>query len=320
MYYVGVDLGGTKIAVGIVSIYGKLLYKNIVKTEADKGVKTVIDNIIGCINGALDSYGISISNVSSVGIGSPGVIDSESGTVIAAFNFKDMKNICLAEEISKRIHKNVFISNDANCAALGEVTSGAAKGYQNAVMVTLGTGVGGGLILNGKLYEGGGSKGAELGHIVVNHNGRQCTCGRKGCWETYAAASALVKATKEAAEKFPDSILAKKVNESTTINGKTIFSAINDGCDIAKGVLDEYVCYVAEGLIDITNIFRPEIILIGGGISNEGEALIGPIRSYVEKNSYGAGLIDVPKIERATLGNDAGIIGAAMVAKLNTIK
>ena len=315
MYYIGVDLGGTKIAVGIVSVYGKLLYKCSLRTEADKGVETVIGNIIKGIDAALENYGINISNVASIGIGSPGVIDSESGTVIAAFNIKGMQNTPLADEISKHFGKNVYVSNDANCAALGEVTSGAAKGYSNAIMITLGTGVGGGLIINGKLYEGGGSKGAELGHIVVNHNGNLCTCGRRGCWETYASVTALIKSTKEAAENNPDSILARVVSESDSVNGKTVFSALEQGCEVAKTVFDEYVYYVAEGIIDLTNIFRPEIVLIGGGVSHEGEKLIAPIRDYVSKNCYGTDLIDIPKIERATLGNDAGIIGAAMFAK-----
>ncbi len=315
MYYVGVDLGGTKIAVGIVSVYGKLLYKHSLRTEADKGVETVIGNIINGINTALENYGVNINNVAAIGIGSPGVIDSETGTVIAAFNFKGMVNVHLADEINKHFGKSVYISNDANCAALGEVTSGAAKGYSNAIMITLGTGVGGGLIINGNLYEGGGSKGAELGHIVVNHKGNQCTCGRKGCWETYASVTALIKNTKEAADNNPDSILAAVANESEAINGKTVFTALEKGCPVAKEVFDDYVYYVAEGIIDLINIFRPEIVLIGGGVSHEGEKLIAPIRNHVEKNCYGVGLIDIPKVERATLGNDAGIIGAAMFAK-----
>ena len=315
MYYIGVDLGGTKIAVGIVSVYGKLLYKYTVKTEADKGVETVISNIIKCIESAVSEYGISIHNVASIGIGSPGVIDSETGTVIAAFNFKDMINVCLAGEIQKRINRPVAVSNDANCAALGEVVAGAAKGYSDVVMITLGTGVGGGIIINGELYEGGRSRGVELGHIVVNHGGNLCTCGRRGCWETYASASALIKRTMEEAAAHPDSLLAKMVAEAETVNGKTVFNAAEQGCPVAKAVTDEYISYVSEGLIDLTNIFRPQIILIGGGISNEGERLIGPIKKYVAENSFGAGIIEIPHIARATLGNDAGIIGAAMFAK-----
>ncbi len=318
MYYIGVDLGGTKIAVGIVNVYGRLLYKHTVRTEAHRGVSAVLENLVSTIERTVRDYGISLNNVAGIGVGCPGVIDSETGTVISAFNIKDMKNVCLAEEIEKKLFKKVVVSNDANCAVLGERAVGAARGYNNVIMITLGTGIGGGIIIDGNLYEGGGSRGAELGHIVIHKDGRPCTCGRKGCWEAYASATALIRETKEAAEKNPHSILAKKVRESERVNGRTIFAALNEGCELSQKVLADYLSYVSEGIVDFVNVFRPEIVLIGGGISNEGETLLKPIRKHVKENAYGGSLIEVPKIEKAMLGNEAGIIGAAIFAK-NTI-
>ncbi len=307
MYYIGVDLGGTNIAVGIVDENYNIVGKKSVKTISSRPFEEIVHDMAVCIRDILTQYDISEDDVASVGIGAPGSLDTENGIMVYANNFKDGTDIHISEMLRKEFDKPVRIGNDANVAALGEALAGAAKGHKNCVMITLGTGVGGGIIIDGKIYEGYRSAGAEIGHIVLIKGGEKCTCGRYGCWEAYASATALVKQTKAAIDRHPETIMSK----SGTVNGRTAFEAARKGDKTGLEVVKNYIEYIGEGLIDIVNVFRPEIIIIGGGICNEGDYLLKPLKEYVNKYAYGGKLNPEQEIVAARLGNDAGIIGAA---------
>lgn len=315
MYYVGIDLGGTNIAVGIVTEDGKIIAKKSVKTLADRFFEEIIADMAECTLALLSENNISLDQVKSIGIGSPGSLNTEDGILVYANNFKHGRNVRMRALLQKYIDKPVYIGNDANVAALGETISGAAKGHKNAVMITLGTGVGGGIIINGEIYEGQYSAGAEMGHIVIMHNGEKCTCGRRGCWEAYASATGLIRQTKAAMEAHPESIMNKIAEEEGKVSGRTAFDAARKGDEAGKEVVKNYIEYIAEGLVDIVNVFRPEIIIIGGGICNEGEFLLKPLREFINANAYGGGLLPEQEIVVASLGNDAGIIGAALIKR-----
>lgn len=314
MYYIGIDLGGTNIAVGLVSEEGELVAKKSVKTHSERPFKDILKDMADCVLLLLDEQKVPLDEVISIGIGTPGSVDSEHGVLVYANNFSEKENIKMREIIQSYIDKPVYITNDANAAALGEVVAGAAKGYKNAVLITLGTGVGGGIIINGQLYEGQYSAGAELGHIMLIHDGEQCSCGRKGCWEAYASATALIRQTKRAMEAHPESYM-NQIATLDTVSGRTAFTAAKNGDAAGQAVVDKYIQYIAEGLVDIINIFRPEILIIGGGICNEGEYLLKPMREFLHKYAYGGGLHPDQKLAVASLGNDAGIIGAAFLGK-----
>lgn len=312
MYYLGIDLGGTNIAVGIVDDKGTILckgstptprgvdYKEVIKAIAEFSIKLVLDN----------SY--NLSDIKAVGIGCPGSIDYKNKIVADSNNVK-IDNAPIVEEFHKYWDIPIFLENDANAAAYGEyiINGNNADVF---VAITLGTGIGGGIIIDGEIFTGHNGAGGELGHILLDKNGIPCTCGRKGCWEAYASATALINQTSQAIKENPESLLAKYALENGKVNGKIAFDAAKQGDEVALKVVDTYIEYVAAGLVDIVNIFQPQKIVIGGGISNQGEYLLKPIREYVRKYDYNQHLEPV-KIEVATLLNDAGIIGAAFAAK-----
>ena len=314
MLCIGIDLGGTNIAAGIIDEQHKFVAKLSVKTEAEKGFEHIVKLMAGLVNDLCTSANIKLEDITGIGIGSPGSIDSKNGVVRYTNNIK-LENAPLAQRLGSYINKPIFLSNDANCAALGEVVAGAASGCHDAIMITLGTGVGGGIIIDGKIFDGSDSFGAELGHTMLMMNGEKCTCGRNGCWEAYASATGLIRQTKAAIAQNPDSLMAKSVPSGDEVSGRTAFEASRQGDVAALTVVHNYISYIAEGLIDMVNIFRPEVILLGGGICNEGDYLLNPLREYVASRIYGAGILDVPPITRAALGNDAGIIGAAEIVK-----
>jgi len=311
-YKIGIDLGGTNIAVGIVTEDGAILAKKSVKTGSQRPFEEIVKDMADCTLSLLEENNVSLDDVLHIGIGAPGSIDTANGVVVYANNFKYGENIPMAELLRKHIDKPVYIGNDANVAALGEVISGAAKGLKNAIMITLGTGVGGGIVINGQIYEGQHSAGAELGHIMIVQNGEPCSCGRNGCWEAYASATALIRQTAAAMKEHPDSIMNKDYTLET-VSGRTAFEAAKKGDAAGQEVVDKYIKYIAEGLIDMINIFRPEILIIGGGICNEGDYLLKPMREYINKYVYAGSRLPEQKIAVATLGNDAGIIGAAFL-------
>lgn len=311
MYYIGIDLGGTNIAVAIVTDEGKIVKKTSVPAGADRPFEEIFADMADCIRKLLAETGIKENEIDSIGIGTPGCIDTEKGMLIFAGNFKYGKMVNYRELMKKHFDIPVYIGNDANVAALAEAKVGAAKGVKNAIMITLGTGVGGGIIIDGKIYEGHMSAAGELGHIVLVHDGEPCTCGRKGCWEAYASVTALVRQTKAAMIANPDSIMNKTPLDQ--VNGRTSFDAAKKGDKVALQVVDNYQEYVTEGLADMVNIFSPEIIVVGGGICKEGDYLLNPIREKLRSRVFGAGFLPERKVLVAELGNDAGLIGAALL-------
>lgn len=314
-YYVGIDLGGTNIASGVTDENGKLLAKYSIPTQVEKGFEGVCDNMARCARLAVEAAGITMEEVISCGVGAPGAFIPETGVILLAVNL-NWENVPLGERLSKQLGVPVFLGNDADCAALGEVTAGAASAYTSALMITLGTGVGGGIIFNKKIFRGCTNVGTEPGHIPLIMGGAVCGCGQKGCYEAYASCSALIRMTKEEIAAHPESLLWEMCGKDPDrVDGKTAFTAAAAGDKVAGELVARYTRYVAAGIAGLINVYRPEIIIIGGGVSNQGDALLIPLNKYIREFSYGGGLIEPPRAVRATLGNDAGIIGAAMLGK-----
>lgn len=308
-YYIGIDLGGTFIKGGIVNENGEILLCDKTPTEVEKGDHGVAENIARLALDLLSRLGLTTSDVEGLGIGSPGMIDSAKGNVIYANNL-GWENFMIGEELSSMLGGiPVKIGNDANVAALGEVKFGAARNYSSAIMITLGTGVGGGIVIDGKLVEGNLGAGAELGHTVIVHGGEQCSCGRRGCFEAYSSATALIRDTRRAMEAHPDSKMWE-IGTLDAVNGKTVFDYAPVDA-YAKEVLDSYIEHLACGLINYANIFRPEVILLGGGVCAQGDNLIKPLQAIMDKEIYAGDKGPRVPILIAELENSAGLLGAA---------
>ncbi len=319
MYRIGVDLGGTNIAAGLVNEKYEIVCKKSIPTVVNEGADRVVEDMAKVCRMLCEEFGVAIGDVISVGIATPGIADHDTGIVEYANNLP-FKKFPIAALLSEKLGGvKVFIENDANAAALGEAVAGAAKGAKNSVMITLGTGVGGGIILDGEVYSGFNYAGAELGHIVIEHGGRSCSCGRRGCWEAYSSATALCNMTKEklneCAASGRETVMAKYVAESGKVTGRTAFDAMRAGDAAGKEVVDKYLSYLVTGLVNIVNIFQPEVISLGGGVSNEGQSLIEAILPGIRAEQYGNGVVSSTDIRIATLKNDAGIVGAAMLGK-----
>ena len=309
MKFVGIDIGGMTIKGGIVDEKGNILYKKSIVTAPGKEDRLIVDDIAALVNDLVKN-GADGEEIEGVGIGCPGSIYDEKGIVRYSCNI-NFRNTPMAKMIEEKTGiKKVRLSNDANCAALGETLFGAGNGAKNSVMVTLGTGVGTGIVANGQLITGNRSAGGEGGHITINLGGATCGCGKKGCYEAYASATALMNQIQAACEKHPESQLAKEV-EQNGLNGKVVFDCAQNGDKTAMAVVKKYIKYVGVGLVNFANIFFPEVIIIGGGISNQGDNIIKPLQRYVTRNVYGAVYSPKIKVVAATLKNDAGIIGAA---------
>ncbi len=313
MYYLGIDLGGTNIAAGIVDEGMKLIYKTSIPTETSGGAEHIAARMAEAAGKALEGSGIGADQIKSIGIGSPGAIDPEKGEVIYANNL-GFSHTPLAQMLGRYFPgKKIYIENDANVAAWAEAKCGAAAGSRHSVTITLGTGVGGGMILDGRLYSGFNHAGGELGHIVINEGGRPCSCGRKGCWEAYASVSGLIQTTREHMEKNRSSLMWEIAGSLDKVNGLTSFEAMRRGDAEGKAVVAEYLNAVATGIVDIINILQPEVLCIGGGISKEGDTLLNPILDYAKQEMYARFNDTRTEIRIAKLGNDAGIIGAALL-------
>lgn len=310
--YIGIDFGGMYIKYGLVSKIGKIIDKEKISTPTGCDYVRTVDIIKSVVQ--LLSVGHNMP-ISGIGIGAPGVVDGEKGIVRLSGNL-GWENKPLAEDLSAKLGIPVTLANDANAAAFGEYVCGAGSDYKSVVLITLGTGVGSGIVLNGKLYEGNEGAGAELGHEVIRMDGEKCACGRRGCFEAYASATALIKQTKRAMGKDKESTLWRLCGgDIGLVNGKTAFDGAKGGDKTAKRVVSNYLRYLSEGLANIANTFRPEAILIGGGISAQGDTLTKPLQKRVNKLMLGHGRYASVKILAATLGNDAGLVGAAMLAK-----
>lgn len=316
MYYLGIDLGGTNIAVGVVDEDCKIVAKANSST-ATENAEQIADAMAATARQALEKAGITLNDVPWVGLGSPGTVNKATGIIEYANNLP-FRNTPMQKMLSERLDgKPVYMENDANAAAFGEYMAGALKGAKVAMAITLGTGVGGGVIIDGKIFSGSNFAGAELGHCVIVADGWPCTCGRLGCWEAYASATGLIKRTKMHMEEGPKDSALWKIAEGDIekVNGRTAFDAMRQGDPTGQKIVDEYVKYLSVGLINMINIFQPSILCVGGGVGNEGENLLVPVRAIVEKEQYGNNPDAATKICKAQLGNDAGIIGAAMLGK-----
>lgn len=316
MFNIGIDLGGTNIKVGLVDENYNIVAKTSVKTNLPRPAEEICASIVEAVWTVLNEAKVTIGEVNSIGIGTPGVANRDSGTVLYSCNL-GFKNTDLRALIRKQLDKPVFVENDANAAAFGEVLAGAGKGYKNVVVVTLGTGVGGGIIIDGRIYTGFNFCGGELGHTVIEFGGRQCSCGRRGCFEAYSSATALINMTKEAMEANKDSKMWELAQGSLdNVDGKTAFDGMRADDSAAKDVIKTYIDYLGCGLTNIVNTFQPEMLLIGGGICKEGENLTKPLYEFINRESYCVDAEQVTKLDICKLGNDAGIIGAAFLYTL----
>ncbi|MFA7637136.1 MAG: type I phosphomannose isomerase catalytic subunit [Monoglobales bacterium] len=311
-YFVGIDLGGTNIAAAVVDEYGTVYGRAKRKTNMPRSYQEIFDDMAVCAKEAAVSSGIAFEDIEAVGIGCPGAIDKKSGIVEFSNNL-GFYDVPITEYMEKALGKKIFIENDANAAAWGEFVAGSGKNCNSMVMITLGTGVGSGIIIDGHLFGGEYDKGAEIGHMTLVAGGEKCTCGKRGCLESYASASALERQTKKAMKQNPESEMWKVCDgKLSKVNGKTAFSAKDS---VAKKVRKDYLGYLADGVISVTNIFQPEVITIGGGISHEGKKILSPLEKGIKKYSFARFGKQQTTVRLASLGNDAGIIGAALLWK-----
>lgn len=316
MYYIGIDLGGTNIAVGIVDESFKIVKKSSTPTLVNRDPELIIADMGKLCLELLAETGIGLEEVVCAGIAAPGSVNPRTGIIEYANNLPFLR-FPIADTLRKYLPvREVYLENDANAAALGEAVGGAAKGKRLSVMITLGTGVGGGVIIDGKIYSGFNYSGAELGHTVIEYNGRQCSCGRKGCFEAYASATALVSMTKEKLAACKDTLMWEMCgNDINKADARIAFAAMKKGDRAGKEVVDMYISYLACGITNMINIFQPEVLLIGGGVCNEKDYLLKPLTEIVNADQYTRNQAVKTEIKIAALGNDAGIVGAAALGR-----
>lgn len=310
MYRVGIDLGGTNIVAGVVNDRHEIVAFAKCKTACPRPSEEIVADMARMTREAVKKADITMDEVKGVGVGSPGVCNKDTGVVERAANL-GFENLPICAMLSEMLGKKVYIENDANAAALGEFIAGAAKDVDSCVCITLGTGVGGGVIIDGKVFSGSNFAGTELGHTVIEVDGEPCSCGRHGCWEAYASATGLIRQTRRAMEEHRDSKMWDIAGSLDRVDGRTPFEAMRAGDAAGKAVVDRYIYYIAVGLINMINIFQPEILCVGGGICKEGETLLAPLRRYIDAEQFSKYSEKKTKLCVAALGNDAGIIGAA---------
>lgn len=316
MYYIGIDIGGTNLKAGLVDESYQIV--------ATKKMPLVFETMeqLGRVLAEMaialtQEYGISREEVASVGMGFPGPVDNRAGVVIKTVNIP-IKFMPVAEIFHRYWELPVYLGNDADCAALGEYYHYEDKNIESLILVTLGTGIGTGIILNGKIHSGINGCAGEGGHIVIVHNGEECTCGRRGCWERYGSATALIRQTQRAMAQSPDSAMWKLCPTPEEVSGSTAFEAARSGDAAAAAVVEQYIRYLADGLANFVNIFQPEVIALGGGVSHEREeSLLLPLRERLATMCFGREAERHTRLVTARLGNDAGIIGAALLGLKN---
>lgn len=316
MYRLGIDLGGTNIVAGVVDDSFKIIATAKRKTNCPRPAEEIVNDMAEVSLEAIAKAGLEVKDIVSAGVGSPGSINPTEGIVVYSNNL-GFFNLELSKLLKEKTGIDFYLDNDANAAAYGELIAGAGKGVNNFVMLTLGTGVGGGVIIDGRMLTGSNYAGAELGHTVVDINGQMCSCGRQGCFEAYASATALIRQTKQAMTKYPNSIMWDIVKgDIHAVNGLTAFDAMRKGDEAGKSVVDKYIYYLSVGVSNMINIFQPEILCIGGGVSKEGDNIIVPLQKMVDGENYARLMEKKAVIKAAELGNDAGIIGAAYLGDL----
>ena len=316
MKYVGVDIGGTNLKAGLVDENGVLLATQKMKVASIADDDGLAWTVASLVQELAHTVNLSVSDVASVGVGVPGTVEIRSGSINYTCNLP-LRNVPLRKLFHRYLSIPLYIENDANCAALAEFLVGAGRDSKRFVTITLGTGVGAGIVHNGKIYHGANGMAGEVGHMVIQRGGLPCPCGRHGCWEQYASATALKRMTAAALAAHPHSILAQVVAENEgRVSGQSAFIAARRGDPVGQQVCDEYVDYLACGVVNVVNIFQPDTLAIGGGVSNEAEVqLLLPVQRRVARESIPCGRDRRTRIVKAELGNRAGIIGAALLGK-----
>ncbi len=313
-YYVGIDIGGTNISTGVVDEEYQIVGRAKLKTGIGRSYKEIRDDIAETARMAAAEAKLDPEDVRWVGVGCPGLCNTETGIVEYSNNL-NWHNVPLVSDLEQALNRKVYLDNDANAAAYGEYLAGAAKGAKNAVVITLGTGVGAGIIINGKIFSGSNFAGGEIGHTVIVVDGYECTCGRRGCFEAYSSATGLIRMTKEALRAHPESRIQQLVEADGRISARTAFNAAKLMDETGTQVVDRYIKHLACGITNTINIFQPDILCIGGGVCNEGERLLEPLKKQVAADVFSRDSAKNTEICICRLGNDAGIIGAAMLGK-----
>ncbi|MDD4850568.1 MAG: ROK family protein [Gemmiger sp.] len=311
-YTIGIDLGGTTMTAGLVNDQYEIVGKITWATRLPRPAEDLEKALAELCRAVARENNVAFEDIHYVGIGTPGTVNFTTGMVgyNTNFNYYDWN---LGPDLTKLLGCKVYVENDANAAAYGEYIAGGAKGCKDAVVITLGTGIGSGIILNGKILRGFNFAAGEMGHTVIVKGGRACNCGRNGCWERYASARALSEDTREAMKQHADSVMWKIAGDLEHVNAKTVFDAQEQGDAAAKAVLDNWLEYVGCGIANVVMTFEPEIVCIGGGVSNQGETILAPVRAYVERETHNVTTGINPQIKACVLRNDAGVIGAAVL-------
>ena len=310
----GVDLGGSKILTAVVSSQGKILSSDYRATPASEGAEVVVQEILNSADHALEQAGISEARLYAVGVGAPGISNPEAGMVFTSPQLPEWHNVPLREIIERRSGKKTFLMNDANAAAVGELYFGAGRGARNFIYVTISTGIGGGIIINGELYTGAIGMAGEVGHMTIDDNGPRCNCGNKGCWETLASGSALAREAKHQIQKgVPTSILDYTGRDVQKVTAEIIQTAAEHGDALAKELIARASYYLGIGLANLINLFNPELIVIGGGLSNMGGMLLSPAFKVAGDRAYEEAYRAV-RFALAELGVNSGVVGAAAFA------
>ncbi len=315
MYYIGIDIGGTDLKTAIVDAQGKILAKAQCPTFANRAYQDIVKDMCSTALEALQESGVQLTDIHSVGVGIPGIANENTGKVIFCTNLS-WYDIPLAEEIQKHINKPVFINNDATVAGYAESMAGVSKDTHSSVFITLGTGIGAGIVINGKPWSGFHGIGSELGHATLDMiDGVQCTCGNKGCVERYCSATAIIRMAKEALANIDNNLMLQKCNGNLdNLNAKMIFDAAKEGDPIATNVFNTYIEYLCKTIAMVINIIDPEVIVLGGGLSKAGDFLLHAVNANIEKHLLFK-TCAYPRIAIAKLGADAGVIGAALLGK-----
>ncbi len=313
MWTIGVDLGGTNIAAGLCDETGRILRARSVPTGAGRPREQILADMAALCRRLAEDHGIAWADVAAVGVASPGFIDAARGVVLLAGNLH-WADAPVAQELASLLEKPVFLDNDANIAALGEVAAGSMAGCRHGILLTLGTGVGGGVIIDGRIFSGAHGCGGELGHIIIAWRGELCACGNRGCLEQYASATALIREGRRAAQANPSSAILRSAGSLEAITAKTVIDCAKAGDEDAVRIFDDFIDALAMGIVSLVNVFEPEAVAIGGGVSAAGDFLLQALRARLDERMVTPQGYR-PRLALATLGNDAGIVGAAMLAR-----
>lgn len=314
MLYIGLDVGGTTFKAGVVNEKGEILCKDAMPTGIERPYQEIIADMAALCKKVAADAGVEMKDIASIGVGVPGMFDNKTGRIPFCTNL-GWHDIPYVEEMKKHLDTPVYGDNDATVAGLAESIAGVSAGIDSSVFITLGTGVGGGIIINGRPYSGAHGVGSEIGHIILKMDGEECTCGNYGCFERYASATAIIREAKKAVAEHPESsIMAKCGGDMEKINAKIVIDAAKEGDEAGKKVFDGYVRALAHGIVSIINMIDPEVIVLGGGVSAAGEFLLNAVREAVKPIVFFK-TMPYARIELAQLGNDAGIIGAAMLGR-----